>query len=126
MAREWADRCRLAEKLGYDTIHVPDHLGLPAPFPALVRAADVTMRPRVGTFVLNAGFWNPSLLGREITTVDALTGGRLDERVAHSRAARRVIVIVRAASSSWRRRRADHADHGRGRGRRPGRPARGT
>ncbi|MER5178477.1 LLM class F420-dependent oxidoreductase [Streptomyces sp. NPDC002896] len=75
---EWRKKCRRAEELGYDVILVPDHLGLPAPFPALVAAADATERPRVGTFVLNAGFWNPALLAREVATTDALTGGRLE------------------------------------------------
>ncbi|MFI6287868.1 TIGR03621 family F420-dependent LLM class oxidoreductase [Streptomyces sp. NPDC051018] len=74
----WRDKCRRAEELGYDVIQVPDHLGMMAPFPALVAAAAVTRRPRLGTFVLNAGFWNPALLAREIATTDALTGGRLE------------------------------------------------
>ncbi|MFH9733329.1 LLM class F420-dependent oxidoreductase [Streptomyces sp. NPDC017260] len=77
-ADEWAAKCRRAEDLGYDVILVPDHLGMPAPFPALVAAARVTERPRLGTFVLNAGFWNPALLAREVATTDALTGGRLE------------------------------------------------
>ena len=59
-------------------ILVADHLGVPAPFPALVAAAEATERPRLGTFVLNAGFWNPALLAREVATTDALTGGRLE------------------------------------------------
>lgn len=71
-------RCRRAEAQGYDTIHVPDHLGMTAPFPALVAAAEETERPRLGTFVLNAGFWNPALLAREAATVDQLSGGRLE------------------------------------------------
>ncbi|MFF9624130.1 LLM class F420-dependent oxidoreductase [Streptomyces griseosporeus] len=74
----WRAKCRRAEELGYDVILVPDHLGMAAPFPALVAAAAVTERPRVGTFVLNAGFWNPTLLAREVATTDALTGGRLE------------------------------------------------
>lgn len=76
--KEWAGKCRQAERLGYDVILVPDHLGAPAPFPALVAAAEATERPRLGTFVLNAGFWNPALLTREVTTVDQLTDGRLE------------------------------------------------
>jgi probable F420-dependent oxidoreductase len=75
---EWREKCRRAEQLGYDVILVPDHLGMPAPFPALVAAAEATQQPRVGTFVLNAGFWNPTLLAREVATTDALTGGRLE------------------------------------------------
>ncbi|MET7569353.1 LLM class F420-dependent oxidoreductase [Streptomyces sp. NPDC005492] len=77
-APEWRARCRRVEELGYDVILVPDHLGLVAPFPALVAAAEATERPRVGTFVLNAGFWNPALLAREVTTTNDLTGGRLE------------------------------------------------
>src|SRR5262245_21046633 len=77
-AGEWRAKCRRAEELGYDVILVPDHLGMPAPFPALVAAAGATERPRLGTFVLNAGFWNPTLLAREVATTNALTGGRLE------------------------------------------------
>ncbi|MGW2561538.1 LLM class F420-dependent oxidoreductase [Streptomyces sp. NPDC001514] len=76
--KEWRQRCRRAEELGYDVILVPDHLGMVAPFPALIAAAEATERPRLGTFVLNAAFWNPHLLAREIATADALTGGRLE------------------------------------------------
>ncbi|MDV9172056.1 LLM class F420-dependent oxidoreductase [Streptomyces sp. W16] len=77
-ADEWRARCHRAEELGYDVILVPDHLGMVAPFPALVAAAEATERPRVGTFVLNAGFWNPTLLAREVMTTNDLTGGRLE------------------------------------------------
>src|SRR4051812_1510791 len=75
---DWRAKCRQAEELGYDVILVPDHLGKVAPFPALVAAAEVTERPRLGTFVLNLGFWNPALLARAVATCDALTGGRLE------------------------------------------------
>ncbi|MEU2624401.1 TIGR03621 family F420-dependent LLM class oxidoreductase [Streptomyces sp. NPDC007157] len=77
-ADEWRAKCRRAEEFGYDVLLVPDHLGMPAPFPALVAAAGATERPRLGTFVLNAGFWNPVLLAREVATTAALTGGRLE------------------------------------------------
>ncbi|MDO0931306.1 LLM class F420-dependent oxidoreductase [Streptomyces sp. DG2A-72] len=77
-AAKWRAKCRRAEELGYDVILVPDHLGMVAPFPALVAAAEATERPRLGTFVLNAGFWNPTLLAREVATTNALTGGRLE------------------------------------------------
>ncbi|MCK1797990.1 TIGR03621 family F420-dependent LLM class oxidoreductase [Streptomyces sp. XM4193] len=74
----WAAQCRTAESIGFDVLLVPDHLGMPAPFPSLVAAAEATERPRVGTFVLNAGLWNPALLAREVATTDRLTGGRLE------------------------------------------------
>ncbi|WP_372411232.1 LLM class F420-dependent oxidoreductase [Streptomyces luteireticuli] len=77
-AAEWREKCRRAEALGYDVILVPDHLGMPAPFPALVAAAEATERPRLGTFVLNAGFYNPALLARDVAATDQLTGGRLE------------------------------------------------
>ena len=72
------DRCQLVERLGYDTLFVPDHLGLPAPCPVLVAAAEATQRLRVGTLVLNVAFWNPALLAREVATTGILTGGRLE------------------------------------------------
>jgi len=75
---EWTTKCRTAEALGYDVITVSDHLGGPAPFPALVAAASVTRRIRVATFVLNSAFWNPVLLAREVMTTNRLTGGRLE------------------------------------------------
>jgi probable F420-dependent oxidoreductase len=48
------------------------------PFQAAVAAAAATERLRVGTLVLNAPFWNPALLAREIATADILTGGQLE------------------------------------------------
>ena len=76
--RAFVDECREAEQYGYDTVFAADHLGMPAPFPLLVAAAEATYRLRVGTLVLNAGFWNPALLAREIATTDILTDGRLE------------------------------------------------
>ncbi|WP_314178069.1 TIGR03621 family F420-dependent LLM class oxidoreductase [Streptomyces winkii] len=73
-----AAECRRAERDGYDVVYAADHLGIPAPFPLLVAAAQATERLRVGTLVLNAAFWNPALLAREVATADLLTGGRLE------------------------------------------------
>ncbi len=75
---EWIEKCRRAEGFGYDVIGVPDHLGMPAPFPALIVAAEATQHVRLTTFVLNTPFYNPTLLAREVTTVDQLTDGRLE------------------------------------------------
>ena len=72
------ETCRQGERYGYDTVFAADHLGMPAPFPALVAAAAATERLRVGTLVLNAAFWNPALLAREVATTDVLTDGRLE------------------------------------------------
>lgn len=76
--QEFADECREAEEYGYDAVFAADHLGIPAPFPLLVAAADATQRLRVGTLVLNAPFWNAALLAREVATTDILTDGRLE------------------------------------------------
>jgi probable F420-dependent oxidoreductase len=75
---EWVEKCRKAEALGYDTISIGDHLGMPAPFPALVLAAEATERVRVGTYMLNAGFYQPALAARDIATTDLFTDGRLE------------------------------------------------
>jgi probable F420-dependent oxidoreductase len=75
---ELQERCRHAESAGFDTVFAADHLGAPAPFPLLVAVADATERMRVGTLVLNAPFWNPALLAREVATTDILTDGRLE------------------------------------------------
>src|SRR5215472_14950205 len=69
--------CREAEAFGYDAVFSADHLGMAAPFPVLISAAEATQRLAVGTLVLNVPFWNPALLAREIATADILTSGRL-------------------------------------------------
>ncbi|MDR8415101.1 TIGR03621 family F420-dependent LLM class oxidoreductase [Nonomuraea sp. 3-1Str] len=74
----WTATCRRAEALGYDVIAVPDHLNLMAPFPTALLAAEVTERPVIGTYVLNASFHRPALLAREAATVDLLIDGRLE------------------------------------------------
>jgi probable F420-dependent oxidoreductase len=73
----WQDAARRAEGFGFDVLQVPDHLGAPAPFPALMSAAEVTTI-RLGTFVLNAGFYKPALLARDVAGVDLLTDGRFE------------------------------------------------
>jgi probable F420-dependent oxidoreductase len=73
----WQAKVQQAADLGYDIVQVPDHLGLTAPFPALVSAAAVP-GPRLGTFVLNAGFYRPALLARDVAETSRLLDGRLE------------------------------------------------
>lgn len=73
----WHARVRETEDLGYDVLQVADHLGVAAPFPALVAAADVTGM-RLGTYVLNAGIISPAYLARDVADVHRLTDGRLE------------------------------------------------
>lgn len=74
----WRARVREVEDLGYDVLQVADHLGLPAPFPTLVAAADATSTMRLGTYVLNAGILNAAYLARDVAEVHRLTDGRFE------------------------------------------------
>ena len=70
---------RKAETLGYDTFVLPDHLFQQlAPIPALAVVAELTDRLRIGTWVLCNDFHHPVIVARELATLDALSGGRLD------------------------------------------------
>jgi probable F420-dependent oxidoreductase len=77
--REWREKCRRVEALGYDTLAVADHFprGF-GPFAALATAAAVTERIRVGSFVLANDFRHPAVLAKETATIDLLSDGRLE------------------------------------------------
>ncbi|AFM19017.1 putative F420-dependent oxidoreductase, MSMEG_2516 family [Mycolicibacterium chubuense NBB4] len=72
------DSARRAEALGFDVMHVPDHLGGPAPFPVMTVIAMATSTLRVGTFVMNSAFYRPALLARDVAALRDLSGGRLE------------------------------------------------
>lgn len=72
------DAARRAEALGFDVLHVPDHLGGPAPFPVMTAVATATSTLRVGTFVINAAFYRPALLARDVGALHDLSGGRFE------------------------------------------------
>jgi len=75
----WAALARRAEDLGYSALHLGDHLDdRLAPIAAAMAAADATARLRVATFTLNNELRNPVVLAKEMATVDALSGGRLE------------------------------------------------
>ncbi|GLZ29234.1 LLM class F420-dependent oxidoreductase [Lentzea sp. NBRC 105346] len=75
---EFVAKCQRAAELGFDVLAVPDHLWMPSPFPATLLAAEASDKVKVGTFVLNSGFWNGSILAREIATAQLMTGGRFE------------------------------------------------
>ena len=77
-ADEFLAQVREAERCGVDVILLPDHLELGAPFPMLAATAAAAPTVRVGTFVLNAGFYRPALLAREVASIDELSGGRFE------------------------------------------------
>jgi probable F420-dependent oxidoreductase len=68
-----------AEAIGCSTLVLPDHLiGQYAAVPLLAMVAATTERLRVGTFVLNACLRHPAVLAQDLSTLDLLSGGRLE------------------------------------------------
>jgi probable F420-dependent oxidoreductase len=72
------EKAKRAEDAGFDVLCVPDHLGAAAPFPTLTAVAMVTTRMRVSMYVLNAAFYRPALLSRDLQALDVLSDGRLE------------------------------------------------
>jgi probable F420-dependent oxidoreductase len=86
---EWA---RLAEDLGFDSVWISDHffysfgrygadptpIAALEPMTGLAGLAAVTERVRLGTLVLCAAFRHPALVAKMATTIDGISGGRLD------------------------------------------------
>ena len=72
------EKARRLEDSGLDVLHLPDHLGAPAPFPVLTAIATATSTVKLGTYVLNAGFYKPALLARDAAEVNQLSEGRLE------------------------------------------------
>ncbi|MCV6976268.1 LLM class F420-dependent oxidoreductase [Mycobacterium bourgelatii] len=72
------DLAKRAEDLGYDVLCVPDHLGAAAPFPTLTAVAMVTTKIRLSMYVLNAGFYKPALLARDVEALQVLSDERLE------------------------------------------------
>src|SRR5262249_32759835 len=72
--KQWRDRARMIEDLGYSTLLMPDHFHQQlAPFSALGSAAATTSTLRVGTLVLDNHFRHPVVLAKEATTLDLLS-----------------------------------------------------
>jgi probable F420-dependent oxidoreductase len=69
---------RRAEQIGFDVVSLVDHLGCTAPLPPLVAIAAAAPSVRVGNMVINAAFYRPALLARDLASVDSATGGRLE------------------------------------------------
>jgi probable F420-dependent oxidoreductase len=73
-----AEEARRAEEVGFDVVALIDHLGTAAPLPPLISIAEAAPSLRVGNMVLNASFYRPALLARDLASVDSATGGRLE------------------------------------------------
>ncbi|MGH9247191.1 MAG: TIGR03621 family F420-dependent LLM class oxidoreductase [Acidimicrobiales bacterium] len=75
----WAALARRAEELDYDSLFLPDHFGDQlAPVPAMMAAAAATTDLKVGALVFGVDYRHPVVLAREIATIDALSGGRVE------------------------------------------------
>ncbi len=81
----------LAEELGYDSLWSFQRLLHPAegdwgpmyravqdPLITLAHVAAITERARLGVAVVNAPFYSPILLAKQLATLDEVSGGRLD------------------------------------------------
>ncbi len=68
-----------AEELGYSTVTLPDHFtDQAAPLIGLTAAAMATTTLRVLPLVLANDYREPLVLAKELATIDALSGGRLE------------------------------------------------
>jgi len=72
------ESARWAEEQGFDVVTTADHHHSTSPFVMLAAAAAATERVRLRTYVLNVGFWHPGLLARDVATLDAISGGRVE------------------------------------------------
>jgi probable F420-dependent oxidoreductase len=71
-------RATQAEDLGFDVLCVPDHIGAAAPIPTLTAVAMATSRLRLSMYVLNAAFYKPALLSRDLEALEVLSDGRVE------------------------------------------------
>lgn len=78
--REWREKARKVESLGYSTLYMPDHfIDTPfAPAVGMAMAAEATETLRVGTLVLGNDYKHPAVVAKEFATLDVLSGGRTE------------------------------------------------
>jgi probable F420-dependent oxidoreductase len=76
-ARDFPDRIRRIEELGYSCVFWPDHFGPQwEPVAALAAAAAVTTKLRVGSLVYGIDYRHPVVLAKAAATIQLLSGGR--------------------------------------------------
>jgi probable F420-dependent oxidoreductase len=77
---DWRNQASKIEDLGYSTILAPDHFEMVdiSPTIALMAAAEATSELRVGSFVFNNDLRHPTVLAKDIATLDLLSSGRCE------------------------------------------------
>jgi probable F420-dependent oxidoreductase len=90
--KEWRERARRVEALGYSALHLADHILGPGPaiaksshpiqelaaVPAMMAAADATTSLKVGCRVFCIDYQHPAVLAKQAATIDLLSDGRLE------------------------------------------------
>ncbi len=80
----WTTKVRRVEELGYATLLLRDHFVAGpfgdqlAPISALMAAALLTSTLRIGSMVFDNDYRHPVMLGKEVATLDMLSGGRFE------------------------------------------------
>lgn len=91
-ARDWRERAKRVEGLGYSALHLADHVIGPGPaiaksnhpiqqlaaVPAMMAAADSTTLLKVGCRVFCIDYQHPAVLAKQAATIDLLSDGRLE------------------------------------------------
>lgn len=71
------EEARKAEAAGFDVVLVPDHLGNASPLVSLTAIGAAVPTVQLSPMVLNAAFYSPALIARDLAAVDSATDGRL-------------------------------------------------
>lgn len=90
--KQWRERAKRAEGLGYSALHLADHVVGPgaamtssnhpiqelAAVPAMMSAAEATTTLKVGCRVFCIDYQHPVVLAKQAATIDLLSDGRLE------------------------------------------------
>jgi probable F420-dependent oxidoreductase len=78
--RDWQEKARKIEALGYSTLYMPDHFieTVHAPMVGIATAAEATASLRIGTLVLGNDYKHPAVVAKEFATLDVLSDGRVE------------------------------------------------
>ena len=77
--KEWREKARRVEDLGYSTLYMPDHFGQQwGPIVGLTIAAEATETLKVGALVFDNDYRHPVVIAREMASLDLATEGRVE------------------------------------------------